>query len=86
MAGLAMPAEALDFGGYPVGYYSSGSWGYAPGYALGNYGYGRSFGTNPEYPTMPGGGSGYYRPGYAPGYGGRAAIACRPITLAAAAM
>ncbi len=57
--------------GYPRGYYSFGSWGYAPRYALGNYGYGSGFGTNPAYSTEPDFVDGYCGPGYQSGYPGR---------------
>ena len=55
--------------GYPVGYYSFGSWGYGPGYALGNYGYGSGFGKTPVYSTIPQRPYDYYGPGYQSGFG-----------------
>ncbi len=54
--------------GYQVGYYSFGSWGCRPGYAIGNYGYGPGFGADPAYNTTPGYANGYYGPGYQSGY------------------
>jgi hypothetical protein len=55
--------------GYPVGYYSFGSWGYGPGYAIGNYGYGSGFGRTPVYSTTAQHTNGYYGPGYQSGFG-----------------
>ncbi len=77
--------------GYPVGYYSFGSWGYGPGYALGNYGYGPGFGQSPEYSTQPSHPEVYAGPGYLPGYAsgrnyklvayyyGSGGYLCRPV-------